>query len=141
MQGRFPPIILTKFPHMSPADTIIWQRFLYKHGTDYKSFDYDYHVGQGVDPGPEIPDNLRQDFILLTQKKIDAVGYVDNETHIFEVKPRIGTSALGQLLSYRLLYQLKHPQVSTIKLFVVTETVNEDEKKVYSANNITIILV
>ncbi len=141
MLGRFPNIELYKFLRMSQEDTQLWRKFIREHGKDYKRFDYDLAVGQGEDPGPEFQENLRKDFIDLTRKRIDAVGYTNNTATIFEIKPRAGTSALGQLITYQTLFKQSHPTISKINLVLITEFINTDEKAIYLSNNIQIFIV
>lgn len=140
MHGRFPPIQLHKFPRMSPEDTTIWRKFLEKEGKNYDRFDYDLPVGNGEDPGPGVPENLRKDFIDLTRKRIDAVGYRDNSVTIFEVKPRAGTQALGQLLTYFPLFIQTYPGFSSVTLAVVTSFINTDELSIYASHSIKVYL-
>lgn len=140
MHGRFPSIQLFKFPRMSPHDTEIWRKFLIHHHNEYLTFDYDLPVGSGVDPGPSVGENFRKDFIDLTRKRIDAVGYNSKGVTLFEVKPRAGTTALGQLLVYRQLYVQTKPTVDNITMAVVTEFMNDEEAIIYKSNGIQIYI-
>jgi len=141
MNGRFPNTILYKFPRMSPQDSEIWRRFLLEQQNNFERFDYDFPVGSGVDPGPEISANYRKDYIDLTKKRIDAVGYNKSQVTIFEVKPRAGTTALGQLLTYQELWMLDHKGSSVPTLSVVTEFMNPEEISIYTHHRIKIFIV
>lgn len=140
-RGRFPPIRLTKYPHMSTEDTIIWNRFLEAYGREYDSFDYDIKVGEGEAPRPTLPDNYKKMVRDLTRKRIDAVGYKPGEIHIFEVKPFAKLSALGQILAYAELYTDTFTFSDTLRAAVVCENVDSDLKKVLTKYNVTVILV
>ena len=141
MNGRFPSILLYKYPRMSPKDVDIWKRFLMQHPTMFNSFDYDFPVGNGEDPGDQFEPNLRKDFIDLTKKRIDVVGYKDGTPSIIEVKPRANPAALGQLLTYKTLFIQSHPSFPNITLIIVTEFINTEEQQIFNSNNIKVFVV
>jgi len=118
---------------MSSEDVAIWKKFIEANGKNYTSFDYDFKVGEGTDPGPEVPENYRQDFIELSKKRIDAVGYQDNGVSIFEVKPRAGTQALGQLITYKSLYEKKFPSTKIVEVAVVCSFISPEEVALYKS--------
>jgi hypothetical protein len=121
---------------MSPQDVEIWKRFILKYGARFDSFDYDLPVGKGEDPGEEYEPFLRKDFIDLTKKRIDAVGYKNGKPTIFEIKPRAGTTALGQLLIYQALFLQSNTQFTSVPLSVVTEFMNTEEQRIYDSHGI-----
>lgn len=137
MIGRFPNVVLFKFPRMSSEDVVIWKKFLEKFGKDYTSFDYDFKVGSGTDPGPEVPEAFRIDFIELSKKRIDAIGYSPDGVSIFEVKPRAGTQALGQLLTYKKLYEKAYPERKIKEVAVVCNFISDEEILLYNSFNIS----
>ncbi len=141
MNGRFPSILLYKYPRMSPKDVDIWKRFLMEHQDMFNSFDYDFPVGSGEDPGPKFEPNLRKDFIDLTKKRIDVVGYKNGEPTIIEIKPRASSTALGQLLTYKTLFIDSHPSFQTVPLMVITEFINTEDRTIFDSNNIQIFVV
>lgn len=126
---------------MSNEDTQLWTRFLQKYASDYDSFDYDFAVGTGEDPGSSVPENFRKDYLDLTKKRIDAVGYKGTDITIFEVKPRAGTTALGQLLTYFELFRRTNPSVTHLSMAVVTELINTEERDLYTLRGIKIFVV
>lgn len=140
MQGRFPPKILVKYPHLAAADKALWNLFLGVHAKDFNSFDYDVKVGDGVTADEDVHPNLIKDYQDLTKKRIDAVGYQADGVTLFEVKPRAGTEALGQLLSYKHLYNETYPGVTVKALTVITAMMLPDEKKVYEAYGINVYI-
>lgn len=136
MRGQYPNTILFRFPRMSSEDVAIWKKFLLLFGNRYTTFDYDFKVGTGSDPGIEIAENFRQDFIDLSRKRIDAIGYQSDGVSIFEVKPRAGTQALGQLITYRSLYEKDHPENFIKETAVVCAFITEEEINLYNSFNI-----
>ena len=138
---RFSPEILSKYPHMAPQDIPVWEAFLREQASQFTAFDYDVRVGKGIDPGPTYNDETRQDAILLTQKRIDAVGFRDNEVWIIEVKPQASISALGQLLTYTELFiAYKKPDL-TVRSVVVCNSVDQEVRDIFKKHNITVIQV
>lgn len=141
MLGRWPNTQLYKYPRMSDADTNLWRLWFAKYGIAYDRYDYDYPVGSGVDPGPDYSELLRKDYIELTRKRIDAIGYTGNQATIFEIKPRAGTTALGQLLTYKRLFTAQYKEFPVVNLSVITGLMTDEEKEIYSAHNIQIFVV
>ena len=122
---------MAKYPHLMPNEIPLWERFLAIWGKNFEGFEYDVRVGRGVDPGPGYEEQWRRLAIELTKKRIDAVGRRDGIVYIFEVKPQAGLSALGQLLSYRILYRETFQYRGPLRLAVVTDRLNDDERLVY----------
>lgn len=141
MQGRFSNATLYKYPRMSSEDTEIWKRFLVQYGDNFSSFDYDFKVGDGVIPDLPIPENFLKDFQELTKKRIDAIGYNSSGVTIIEIKPRAGTSGLGQLLTYKNLFVKSYPNVNIAALLLVCEIATDEEIKLYQQYGITIIIL
>ena len=119
-----------RFPHLLPNEEKIWLRFLQIYGDQFENYRYDVRVGRGVDPGPRYEWKWRKLAIMLTQKRIDVVAERDGEVWIFEVKPDAGLSAIGQVLSYRVLYREQFKEKRPIKLAIVTTRVDDDIREV-----------
>jgi len=115
-----------RYPHMLPADQLLWDVFLPKYGSYWDGFDYDIHVGEGVGPLPGYPPGIARAALSLTQKRIDAVGYRGSEVWVFEIKPHAGLSAIGQVLSYSELYDTAHPGGLVTHKAIVTDLTDAD---------------
>lgn len=94
-----------KYPHMSPADTTIWEKFMDSFPTRYNSVDYDFALGGTPLSSEQIETISDANMLRLWQKRIDVISEQEGETHIIEVKPNAGPGALGQVLSYKELYK------------------------------------
>ena len=103
---RWPNTPLPKYPHLVGSDIPIWDSWVRTHGQLFSGFDYDVHVGQGLEPDKDHSFELQQMWIGLTQKRIDVVGYRPGEVWLIEVKDRPTTAAIGQCLSYKILYEV-----------------------------------
>jgi len=127
MTGNIP----SKFPHLLPPDTPCWQRFLAAHQSEYLSFDYDVRVGFGRPVGDEFDDAMKKMAIDLSQRRIDAVGFKDDQIEIFEVTRLAGLKAIGQLITYPILYRMTyHPTLPLIP-HLITEQIDTDLDVVY----------
>lgn len=63
---------------------------------------------------------------MLTEKRIDAVGFNGDGITVIEVKPRGGASALGQVLVYRDLYREKEKPALPLAALVVCNYIDAD---------------
>ena len=115
---------------MLPNEEKIWLRFLQIYGDQFQNYRYDVRVGKGQDPGPRYEWKWRQLAIMLTQKRIDVVAERNGDVWIFEVKPDAGLSAIGQVLSYRVLYKQHFREERPIRLAIVTTRVDDDIREV-----------
>ena len=86
-------------------DTAIWERFIEKFPEAYEEVIYNLHVGSGAEIPEGTAGNIATDFKLLTQFKIDVIGFMGDRLDIIEVKPHAGFSAMGQIKNYLALYR------------------------------------
>lgn len=89
-----------KYPHMFPLDTEVWERFLDKYAKLYNTFVYDCRVGKKTWVFPHWKKEYKRDAHMLSQLRIDVVGFRDTTIDIIEVKPRFSSSAIGQVTTY-----------------------------------------
>ena len=130
MPGRFPYTKLAKYPHMRKEDILIWERFLFRYPIAYQTVDYDLRVGEGRAVVAPIEPEFEADLKLLTQKRIDVVGYFADQIDIIEVKPRAAAGAIGQVLSYEHLYREASPATTNLRKVIITDRMDDDSKKV-----------
>jgi hypothetical protein len=98
------------YPHLLPEDIALWERFLAQYSTQFQYFEYDVRVGEGRPADTSYPDNIRQMALDLSMRRIDAVGYTPSELYIIEITTSAGLKAVGQLITYPILYaQTYHP--------------------------------
>lgn len=136
------------FPGLIPIEDALWRGFLFDHESEYDSFEYNVHVGEGVNvPGrpltedPELDARLRAAYRQWTQKKIDVVGFQGPAYTIFEVEERPGTRALGQLLTYRRLFQELRPPTAPTSLALVALRLGQDMRETFLEQGVAIFLV
>ena len=75
---------------MLGEDISIWERFIESHPEYFDSVDYDWRVGEGIVPDQEWEENYKRMVTMLSQKRIDVVGWNDEKPTIVEVKKRGG---------------------------------------------------
>lgn len=126
---------------MSVADTEIWNRFLAKYPDEYDRVQYDFHVG---DPPPFNPlmdngEDKNQD--LLYKFRIDVIGHKGNDVDLIEVKPNAGPSALGQIRSYKTLYERDEEPTGRVNLVIITDTLRTNMDYLATQEGVRIIVV
>jgi hypothetical protein len=111
---------------MKPGDIAVWDRYILKNPDIFDSVNYDMALGKGADPHPDHAEEIQRDHTILTQKKVDVVGYKDGIVYVIEVKPIANARALGQILTYVRLYKIDHPDDATVVPMVVCESVERE---------------
>jgi len=130
-----------KYTQMFPGDVPLWERFLRLQGKEFRKFEYDVKVGRGIEAPPDWAEQYRKATRILSLKRIDVVGYKDNQVWIFEVKPDAGLSALGQLIGYRTLWLRERKEPPYVILALITDRLNEDERYLFEQHGIKLFLV
>ncbi len=103
---RWPNTPLPKYPHLAGSDIPTWDAWIHRFGQHFTGFDYDIHVGQGLPASIDNPVAMATMWSALTQKRIDVVGYRSDSIWLIEVKDRPTLGAIGQALSYPILYRI-----------------------------------
>ena len=139
-KGRFKYKLLAKYPHLKPKDIAVWELFVKCNDDFFDSVDYDYPVGEGADflpTGTKTPDEREN---KLYQRKIDVVGYVNNEVWIIEVKPKADMSTLGQILTYQALAKGHDKLGGNPILAVLCYGTSNEMRKIFNQYNIRILI-
>ena len=119
----------------------IWTKFIETTDLEFESITYDVHLGIGVLPLPSDPDYMRRLLSAVTKKRVDAIGETSECIWIFEVKPRISMSALGQLITYFELYHEEYRPVKSVMLAAIGEREAPDIRSSFDLYAVNIILV
>ena len=126
---------------MLPGDVVIWERWLKQNKDKWYDYKYDVHVGKVEPTFPTEPVNIMNLARAVLRKRIDVVARKDDEIWIFEVKPDAGLGAIGQLISYKHLYQEEFKPTETIRLGLVTDRIDRDVEMVCQKEGITVFVV
>lgn len=141
MAGRFPYGVRYKYPHMLGEDVPVWGRFVSGFPGRFDSVDYDFRVGEGVRGDPAWDDATRRMAKMLSQKRIDVVGWNGDVATIIEVKDRGGLSAIGQLRGYRTLWNRDLPAFRDPDLLLVCGRISSDDLLAVGAEGIRVEVV
>ena len=141
MSGRFTYEIRYKYPHMVGEDSTVWERFIKKFPDRFDSVDYDWRVGDGMILDPDTDENIKRMTKMITQKRIDVVGWNQEFPTIIEVRCRIGLGILGQILGYRTLFEKDFPNILKPRILVVCEIIGKDDLAVMESYNVPVEVV
>jgi len=129
------------YPHLMPLEVPIWERYLASTDLEFTSITYDVHLGVGVPPDPSWPTWLVKQVAAVSRKRVDVLCETADAVYIFEIKPRAGMGALGQLLAYEQLYRNEyHPTKPIIKV-ALAERVESDVPAVFAQFGIRLVVV
>lgn len=93
------------YPHMKPGDVEVWNRFIDRSPDAYKEVAYDVAVGEGAPIEEGTEENIAKGYTILTQRKIDVIGFDGDQVHVIEVKPIATPKAVGQIEWYLELFK------------------------------------
>ena len=130
-----------RYPGMTRFESIITRDWLLQAGERFDSIDFNVRLGTGRDPGPDFPEFIRRDAILLTQKRADIIATSDGRVTIAEVKIQGKLSAVGQLLGYKVLYREAHPNGARIIMLLIARDVDPDIDSVLIAQGIQVVII
>lgn len=117
----YPATKLLRYPHMFPLDIAIWERFLLGNAEHYNSFTYDVKVGKGTKAPRKTPTAYKQMQATLSKFRIDVIGDHGDYLELFEVKPRASASAIGQVITYLMLFVKEYNEDIPVKGAIITD--------------------
>lgn len=114
------------YPHMMPGDVAIWEKFIANNPKAFDKVSYDLAVGQGASFDPTVNDETGGDINRLYQRKIDVLAVSDKRVFVIEIKPRAGSSSLGQVRAYVTLFKRDYSPVDPVTPMVLTDMIMPD---------------
>ena len=129
------------FPGLMPLEVAVLKEWLRLYESQYDRMEYNVRVGQGTDPGPTYPQNIRDMGIAVTQKRIDAVAWKGNDPTLIEVKNRATLNAVGQILAYKVLFKADNPLLPDPKLLLVASKFDPDVYPVLQSHGVDYVIV
>jgi len=130
-----------EFVHLLPLERPIWAKYLAATTEEFLSLVYDLHLGEGAPVDPSWSEGTAAIVAAVSRKRVDVIGETAGSIIIFEVKPRAGMGAMGQLLNYRALYLRERRPTKPLRMMVVCERVEPDVTRTYAQYGIEIALV
>lgn len=126
---------------MLQPDIPVWYRFLDSYSFDFLKLYYDVLVGGPFFTPGELKDPLKKMWYNNLAKRIDALAELDDQVWIIEVTADPGLRAVGQLLSYQLLW-IRDPKIFKPEVLVlVAQTIEPDLLDAASAHGIVCYIV
>ncbi len=141
MAGRLQYGKRYKYPHMIGDDAIIWERFMNLFPERFETVDYDFRVGSGVPIPAGEAENYARMMTMLSQKRIDVIGWKNESPTIIEVKRRVGLGALGQVFGYRILFKKDFKNIKKPELLIVCEEITVDDRVVLEVSGVPVEVV
>lgn len=141
MAGRLKYGERYRYPHLMEDEIRIWEKFMAIYPGKFETVDYDFRVGHGAQVSDDLADNFSRMATMLSQKRIDVIGWIGDSPTIIEIKRRVGLSTLGQIKGYRTLFVKYFRNFEVPKILVVCETISGDDRDVLDDNNVPVVVV
>lgn len=141
MPPRYPYKQLNWYPHLSPDEAALWDRFIGQFPDMYDECSYDVKVGKAPPFVTENPDPAMQQQAPLYQYKIDVVGYKGDQTDVIELKKGATMRVFGQVNGYRQLYRRDVDPASDPKAIVVTDSLLPEMDELAIEAGVQIVVV
>jgi hypothetical protein len=129
------------YPAMTPVESEIVRKWLRVNRDRYERVEFNVRLGAGMELDESTDDSVRAIALLATQKRADVVAWNGLDPTIIEIKPRVGFSALGQLLGYRWLWKTTYPEQRQPALLAVGETAVSETAALFAAHGVALELV
>lgn len=132
---------LPSYPHMSKADSAIWERFITKYPDQFIEVQYDFHVGEppSFNTLTDEGEDWNQD--MLYRKRIDAIGHTDTQCFIIELKPNAGMSTIGQVKGYKMLYDEEGWTTKKTVPMIITDSMSADTQRYCEKEGVLFIII
>ena len=130
-----------KPPHMLAPDIPVWYRFLKEWAPHFVTLYYDCLLG-GPEPVPyEEKDPMKKMWRALTSKRADAIAELQDAIWLIEVSAYPGMRALGQLLTYKTLWDQDPKSDLPVTMVLVADQIDPDVRLSYVPYGIKLYLV
>jgi len=132
---------MPRYPHMSPGEEKLWDKYLAWTPYTFSNLTYDLHLGDSAPLDPTWEPWLVNLVLATSRKRVDVIGETESEIIIYEVKERAGMSALGQLLCYEALYREEYKPTKPIRKAVITDRLPPNMDILFPQFNVEVIIV
>jgi nicotinamide riboside kinase len=129
-----------RFPHFQPVEEAILKRYI-ANGAPSGDWTTDYRLAiLEKDVPATLQGSDRDMWIALHQKRIDALVETPTTVYIIEVKARVTSTAVGQLLVYAHLYKSQTLDSRPIELVLVAGEDDPIAHQAIEAQGVTVIV-
>lgn len=130
-----------KYPHMRQWEEKIMEEYHRKNLFPAK-WSYDVHLRVRDSPLPLGGTEAEQQiWNQMTAKRIDAVAETVGRIFVIEVKDRLRPSAVGQALTYKILYEEQHKPTKPVTATILTRYTDPDMLHVCEVYDIEVWVV
>jgi hypothetical protein len=137
----FATLLLRKFyPERTDRESAVIKAFLLAHLAEFDSIVFSKRVGHGVPPDPSHLPGVQANTVFSSKLRIDILAFRGQRPVIIEVKVRVTSYALGQILTYRFHYLEEHPDAPEPELVVVGATASDDAVVALQNHGVTVYL-
>jgi hypothetical protein len=116
------------YRNLQPDERQVWDRFIRAHAGECDECYYYVPVGATADWIAALPERDRAYARGQYAKRIDVVGRRGRDYIIFEVKPIVEHSAIGQLLYYLWAFRNEYQPAGAVYGALVAEEIEPDVK-------------
>lgn len=128
------------YPGLNTSSVDLWRKWLKYYQDAFFNFQYNVHVGQGIQaPAYLTPDEAAL-WKQLTQKRIDVTAERMGETWIIEIVERPGLAAVGQLIGYEHLGRAYLNVKETVRTALICARLGHDMAAIFKAQDVLVFL-
>lgn len=131
---------LTRYEQLTVNESAVAQQWLQKHADAYDDVQFSVRLGSTVDRQPGWTEITWRQAQILSQKRADMIATHGNEITIIEIKLRLSLAALGQLLGYKILWQVEHPETTAVHLWAIANSALVDAADILLAHDVSVEL-
>ena len=129
-----------KYPHMSPEDEKIWERFIDQNPDAYERVAYDFAIGGGAEFDTTVNPVTGAHVGRLYQRRIDVLAQAAGTTFVIELKPRASTSAIGQVAGYAKIIARDLPDAGHVHAIILTDALLTEMDWLAKDQNVAILI-
>ncbi len=133
-------LVQIQFPGMERRESDVFKLWLQAHGDAYDRLEFNVRLGEGGRPLDTFDETTRRQQTLVTQKRADAIAWLQDQADILEVKLRAGLNAVGQLVGYRELFMRDRPELPPPRLRIIALWADPDVEFVAGAQGVELVL-
>ena len=120
------PDVRHKYVHMLPKDRATWTMFLEMDLIDLDEVFYDVHVGRPMIIPEGSPEYMLRVVQGVSCKRIDVVARTGKFYRIIEVKPHANMESVGQVITYKRLFEEEYNIDGPVLPVIVSQTCDAD---------------
>lgn len=128
-------------PHMSGEDLLLWRKYQTEAIKNAIHLYFDVGLGGQTEVPPGTSPEMALMWLRNTQKRIDVLVEEEGRWVIIELRSRASSTAVGRLLQYMDLWKEDPPNNKPIELRIVTDSIDQDTKRLAEKLGITFIQI